>query len=278
MDAGAGPAARRRYLGKRLRALRGERSSAEVMAQARISQPTLSRIEGGRGTIVPRNVASLLRIYGVPDAEADRLMDLAVSSEERGWWESYSDIIGKGFEIYASLEPDAAEIWMYQAEFVPGLFQTADVLAALHLALRPELAQEEIDRLIELRMERQSVVRARVTAVVNEAVLHRPIGSPEVWRAQLTRLRAEAERGQVRVLPFSAGAHPAMAGAFSMLKFDDFEDTEDMDLVYVATERGSMYFEKPGDLIRYGQVFTRVRDMALSPEESADLLTTLGRE
>jgi len=272
---GTGPAARRRVLGKQLRALRGTRSAAEAAKQARISQPTLSRIEGGRGALMPRNVASLLAAYGVEGPQAEQLMSLAASAEERGWWDAYSDVIAQSFEMYASLEADAAEIQTYEAEFVPGLMQTADVVRALRLASHPKSTPEELDRSVALRMERQRQLRAQVSAVVNEAVVCRPIGSEPVWKEQLDRLRAEAAAGRLRILPFAAGAHPGMGGAFSMLRFDD---TEEMDLVYAGTERGSMYFEKPADLLRYAEVFHRLHELALSPEESAERLATLAQQ
>lgn len=272
---GTGPGARRRYLGKLLRNLRGTRSATEVAKQAMISQPTLSRIEAGKHSILSRHVAKLLEIYAVDERRADQIMRLAEQANQRGWWESFSDIIHDSFETYASLEADAAEIHTFELQFVPGLLQTAEYVRALRIAAHPEATEEQLCRSVELRMERQSHVRASLLAIVDEAVLRRLPGGPEVVRGQLRRMLTHAERGELQVLPFAACVHPAMTGAFTLLRFDD---TPEMDLVYVDTERGGMYFERPADLIRYGDIFARLRDLSLSPEESAAMLASLSRE
>ena len=111
--------------------------------------------------------------------------------------------------------------------------------------------------------------------MINEAVAHRLVGGPAVMRAQLDRLIEEIERGRVnlRLIPFAAGAHPAMKGSFIMLRFPDTE--EEMDVVYVETERGGMYLERPADLIRYQDVFAALMDLSLTADETASFLSRL---
>jgi hypothetical protein len=91
------------------------------------------------------------------------------------------------------------------------------------------------------------------------------------------RLVNEVDGGRVdlRLLPFQAGAHAAMTGAFIMLRF---EDTKEMDLIYTETEHGATYLERPADLIRYADVFARVRDAALPPAETAQRLRRLSKQ
>ena len=280
MEQGQGPGARRRYLGKVLRKLRDEAklTTAQVAEKMHITQPTVSRVEGGRHAITLRTAAKMLEIYGVEESRADALMEIAEQSNQRGWWESYGDVINDWFEIYASLEADATEIWSYEAEFVPGLFQTPDYVRAVRLAERPDSAAEQIERLVQLRLERQQHVRAQqIIAVVNEAVVRRLVGGRDVMAAQLRRLIDDIEQGRVdlRLLPFEAGAHASMTGSFTMLRF---EDTDEMDLVCVENQRGATYLERPTDLIRYGDVFTGVRDAALPAAETAQRLGRLAAE
>jgi transcriptional regulator with XRE-family HTH domain len=272
-----GPGARRRYLGKALRRLRedADLKTTRVAELMHMTQANVTRIEGGRHAILLRNVARMLEIYGVEDARADALMAMAGQASQRGWWESYGDVINDWFEIYASLEADATEIWSYEAEFVPGLFQTPDYVRAVHLAARPDSTHEQADRFVELRLERQQHIGSQqITAVINEAVARRVVGGPQVMRAQLDRLVNEIEGGRVdlRIVPFEAGAHAAMAGSFIMLRF---EDTDEMDLVYTENERGAVYLERPVDLLRYTIVFDRVRDAALPATETARYLGKL---
>jgi hypothetical protein len=244
----------------------------------RVTQPTVSRIEGGRHAITLRNVVKMLEVYGVDEQRADALLTLAEQAGQRGWWESYGDVINDWFEIYASLEADATEIWSYEAEFVPGLFQTADYVRALRLAAHPDSTPEQVDRSVQLRVERQQQLsdRQRVRVIINEGVARRIVGGSDVTRAQLQRLVAEIDAGRdLRMIPFSAGAHAAMTGAFIMLRFGDGDE---MDLVYTESERGGVYFERPVDLIRYGDVFDRACAVALSSPDTATSLTTLASE
>ena len=275
METELGPGARRRYLGKTLRGFRGTTATAVVAKKIGISQSALSRIENGRNAILTRHVARLLEVYGVDESRVDGLLRIAEQANERGWWESYSATIPEWFEVYSSLEADAAEVWTYESEFVPGLMQTDDYVRAVRFAAHPESTVERTENLIELRAERQRQLTGQLVAIVSEAVVRRVVGGPEVMRAQLERLVTEAERGRLQVVPFSVGAHPGMNGAFSMLRFDD---TDEMDLVYIDTERGGMYLERESDLICYRTIFTRLREQALSGEETAELLATLVAE
>ena len=275
-----GPGVRRRYLGKVLRRLREDLklTTGEVAKRMMVSQPTVSRIETGRTAIMLRHVAKMLEVYGVDGPRADALMAIAEQANRPGWWESYGDVILDWFEIYASLEADATEIRTYEAEFVPGLFQTADYVRAVRLAAHPDATPEQVDRFVELRLERQQQVQPgqQVTAIINEAVALRLVGGPATMRTQLGRLAGEVDRGRdLRLLPFTVGAHAAMIGAFIMLRF---EDTEEMDLIYTETERGAVYLERPADLIRYADVFARIRDAALPPVETAGRLRRLAEE
>lgn len=275
-----GPGARRRYLGKMLRRLRDEKglTTSEVAKLLRLGQPTISRIENGRHAILPRNVYHMLEIYGVQGDRADWLIQVAEKSNERGWWESYSDTLPEWFEIYASLEGDAEEIWTYEAEFVPGLLQTPSYARAVRLAAHPHASAADLDRSVELRQARQDHLAARhLVAVINEAVIRRHVGGIHVMAEQLDHMTALAHDGivQVHVLPYTAGAHPAMNGAFAMLRFPD---TSGMDLVYIESERGGVYLERQADLARYVDVFSRIRATSLSVEESRDLMATVATE
>ena len=276
-----GPGVRRRYLGKVLRRLREEAGlkTNQVAARMHVTQPTVSRIEGGRHAITLRNVAKMLEIYGVDGPRADSFMGIAEQANQRGWWESYGDVISDWFEIYASIEADATELWTYEAELVPGLLQTAEYIRAIRLAAHPNLTRAQLDRSVQLRLQRQEQMRGdrRIAAVIGEAVVRRVVGGRDVMRSQLRRLVDEAagDRVDLRILPFEAGAHAAMTGAFMMLRF---EDTEEMDLVYTETERGAVYLERPADLIRYGDIFTRIQSAALPPEETARCISRLVKE
>ncbi|HEU5474412.1 MAG TPA: DUF5753 domain-containing protein [Actinophytocola sp.] len=216
-----------------------------------------------------------------PARPLDHLVRLAEESEDRGWLLAYSDTTPNWFERYLGEEAEASEIWTYEAEFVPGLLQTAEYCRAVSAANSPDATEEDVARRVELRLARQQLLDRegppRLQVVINEAVLRRHIGGPKVMREQLRHLTGLADRPNVivQVLPFSAGAHPAMTGSFSMLRFpsDGGDPT-----ILVEVDSGALYPDRPVDVERYTWMFGRLRDLALSPGESGALISRVAEE
>jgi hypothetical protein len=113
--------------------------------------------------------------------------------------------------------------------------------------------------------------------VVNEAALRRHVGGRAVMREQLRHLGELAKRPNVvvQVLPFSAGAHPAMTGSFIMLHFPaaNGEPT-----IFVEVDSGALYPDRPADFDRYTWMFDQLRDLALSPAKSMALVSRVKEE
>jgi hypothetical protein len=112
--------------------------------------------------------------------------------------------------------------------------------------------------------------------VLNEAVLHRQVGGPAVMAAQLTHITeiSALHHVTVQVLPYAAGAHPAMLGSFTVMQFPD---PADRDVVYLEAETGALYLEKQEDVRRYSLILDYVRAQALGPAESRALIAQLGK-
>lgn len=271
------PTVRRRRLRYELRRLRTERGLTIEEVQERsngdIRAPTLSRWETGERSIRPADLRVLLDIYDVPPADREALLTLARQAKERGWWQAYTAVMPESFQAYVGLEAEASVIREYTSELVPGLLQTEGYYRAF-LSTAP--ADSGIDRKVEVRMTRQERLaendRPRYWAVLNEAVIRRTVGGPEVMRGQLARILeiAGLPEATIQVLPFSAGAHPAMEGPFSIL---GFPDPLDPDVVYLENQAGSVYLEEAAETDRYSQVITHLIAKALSPDDSARLIT-----
>jgi hypothetical protein len=167
---------------------------------------------------------------------------------------------------------EASVIREYAAELVPGLLQTEDYYRAF-LSTAP--ADAGIDRKIEVRTTRQKRLadddRPQYWAVLNESVIRRTVGGPQVMRGQFARIPelAGLPGVTIQVLPFSAGAHPAMEGPFSIL---GFPEPVDPDVVYLENQAGSVYLEEADEIDRYAQVITHLIAKALSPDDSATLI------
>lgn len=274
------PTVRRRELGAALRALRNEKGlTVEQVAVALMCSPSkVSRMETGHRGATLRDVRDLCNLYGVKEAERDRLMTLAKEGKQQGWWQSYD----LPYSSYVGLEAEAVCIKDYDSAVIPGLLQTPDYVRALHEAVAPQkgtpvLTPDMIDQRVEERLKRQELLHRRETrqrplefrAVLDEAVLHRAIGSPAIMREQLRQLISTFSMPNVtvQVIPYTAGAHPALNSTFNILEFEDLPD-----VVYVEGLVGWIFLERPDEITRYERVFEQLCDMALTPRESVELV------
>jgi transcriptional regulator with XRE-family HTH domain len=272
------PTVRRRELGTLLRTLRTEKGlTVEQVAERLLCSPSkVSRMETGHRNATLRDVRDLCDLYGVTDPpERDRLMTLAKESKQQGWWQSYD----LPYSTYVGLEAEAVSAKGFHSSVVPGLLQTADYARALHEGAMPdssmlELTPEVIDQRVETRLRRQGRLTQadplHLWTVMDEAVLHRVVGSPSIMRTQLQYVTEASAMPNVtvQVIPYSVGAHPALESTFYILEFAEAVP----DIVYVEGLVGWIYVERPEDLKRYRRVFERLCDIALTPEESVKLI------
>jgi transcriptional regulator with XRE-family HTH domain len=263
----------RRQLGRRLRRLRevAGKTIDDVEAAKVASASKVWRIESGRSPVKIGDIRALCWLYKADEQTTDALAALAAGTNVQDWWEDYGDVMNPGVGLYIGLEEAAHELHDYEAELVPGLFQTADYTRAVNRAERPEWPESVIDRRVAFRMERQRIVLGqanplRMAAVLNEAVLLRRVGGPEVMAAQLVRLRelTRAEHLDIRVLPYAVGAHAAMSGSFIIL---DFADSDDPTVVYADTFTGARYMEQAEQIAEYRRVFDLIYKQTISFEE-----------
>ncbi|MEV0620457.1 DUF5753 domain-containing protein [Nonomuraea sp. NPDC050404] len=165
-------------------------------------------------------------------------------------------------------------------ELVPGLVQTEDYIREVHRATLVDALERDIEQQVTVRLTRQKLLAGEgapaLWMVVNEAVIRRVVGGPGVMRAQLERLLEVAKLPNVtlQVLPFAAGAHPSMDGAFHMLSFEP----SDPSIVYIEYHTGTLYLEKAQEVGRYAQKFDHLRASALSVSESCSLIEQATRD
>ncbi|MEU5726698.1 helix-turn-helix transcriptional regulator [Micromonospora sp. NPDC047738] len=283
-DPASGPTVLRMLLGAQLRRLReGAGVSRESAGwEIRSSESKISRMELGRVGFKERDVADLLTLYGVTAAEErEALLRLARDANSPGWWHRYGDVLPSWFQSYLGLEAAAALIRTYEVQFVPGLLQTPEYARAVILLGHRGAPDEEIDRRVSLRTKRQEVLRRdkppQLWAVLDEAALRRPIGGPEVMRAQLDALIAATAQPhvQLQIVPFAAGGHAAASGAFSILRFGD----QDLpDVVYIEQLTSAIYLDKRDDLDYYALAMERLCVEAEPPERTRELLVEIRDE
>jgi hypothetical protein len=280
---GGGPTVRRMLIGAQLRRLRSEKGlSREQAGEAiRASEWKIHRLENGQVSFKERDIVDLLRLYGVTDPDdVAALVAVAREANEPGWWQRYSDVLPQWFRAYIDLESAATLIRTYEGQFVPGLLQTEDYMRAV-IGGALEESPEEAERRVALRVARQTLLTytdaPMLWAVVDEAALRRPVGGPKVMRAQLERLIEAAKLPNVtlQVLPFNAGAHPAMVGAFSVLRFTEQELP---DIVYLEHLTNAVYLDKREDVDNYLHVMETICVHSKPPDETAEVLGQIAKE
>jgi transcriptional regulator with XRE-family HTH domain len=281
---GGGPTMLRIQLGAQLRRLREGRGISREDAgwEIRASGSKISRMELGRVSFKERDVADLLTLYGVADeGERGVLLSLARQANTPGWWHQFGDILPPWFQSYLGLEMAASLIRTYEVQFVPGLLQTADYARAVILLGHGDASEGEIDRRIELRRARQQVLARpdppQLWAVIDEAVLRRPMGGPDVMRGQIEALIEASKRPNIRlqIIPFHAGGHAAAGGPFAILRFPD---PELPDVVYMEQLASALYLDKRDDVDQYAIAMEQVCVEAEPPSQTATILGKISQE
>lgn len=279
----AGPTVRRMLVGAKLRRLRTDIGlSREEAAEAiRASAWKIHRLENGQVGFKQRDLIDLLALYQVTDPdEIDELLTLAREANVPGWWQHYGDVLPQWFRTYVDLESAATLIRTYEGMFVPGLLQTDDYMRAVIRDASLE-SSEEVGRRVRLRMARQTLLTRehppRLWAVVDEAALRRPVGGREVMRGQLERLIDATKLPNVilQILPFGAGAHSAMVGAFSILRF---ADQQLPDVVYLEHLTSALYLDKRDEVERYLDVIEQLCIDSEPPAKTVELLAKILNE
>lgn len=278
-----GPTALRIVLGNQLRQLR-EASGITTGAAGhsiRASHAKISRMELGRVSFKERDVADLLTLYGIVDEhERGAFLALARRANLPGWWHHYGDILPSWFEMYLGLEQAAAVIRSYEPQLVPGLLQTQEGARAVIQMGNPGLSVDDIERRVALRMKRQKMLiqpgAPNVWAVVDEAALWR-IDGRSAMQEQIRHLIEMAELPNVtlQVMPFYSGAHAAVGGPFTMLRF---AEPDLPDLVYLEQLTSALYLDKSEDVQLYLLVMDRLCIQAKSPTETVRFLTSTLKE
>ncbi|MBF6329334.1 helix-turn-helix domain-containing protein [Nocardia transvalensis] len=270
-----GPTALRIAIGGQLRKLREACGITREAAGEHIrgSHAKISRLELGRTGFKERDIKDLLTLYGVVDPDQrEMLLDLVRKANQPGWWHRYSDLLPPWFETYLGLEGAAKSIRTYESQLIPGLLQTEEYARAV-VALGH--GQAAAARRVELRRRRQEILNISggplLWAVLDESLLHRPIGGRDVLRAQIEHLVETSDRPNVtiQVLPFLAGGHAAAGSSFTILRF---AEQELPDIVYLEQLASALYLDRRVDIDIYRQVMEQLALQAESPERSRDML------
>ncbi|MFF7243475.1 helix-turn-helix domain-containing protein [Embleya sp. NPDC008237] len=258
------PAAAVKVLGATLRKLRldngkGLKDAAEAI---RASMSKISRLERGESPPRARDVFDLVRFYGVHDEESlFEIEELLKKALERAWWSHYSDVMPGWLARLIGMEDAATKIDTYEVHVVPGLLQVPAYTRAIVRTGLPRAADEEVERRIELRRQRQALLaderRPDLTALLDEGILRRPVGGPDVMAEQMRHLLAESARDRIniRIVRFDRAASITPPSPMTYLRFASGGPSE---MIYLEQANSATYLSRRADIDAYREILLRL--------------------
>lgn len=275
----------RRRLRTELRAarLKKDLTQDQVARAMDWSLSKMNRIEKAKTGISTNDLKALLPLYEITDEKRiGELLALARAARRPPWWQQYSEVAPTTLLELIDYESAASAVNQFEPMFVPGILQTEEyATAVLRVAYGEESSAKRVPALVELRTKRRDLLTSQDAAtfsfVLDEAVIRRVAGTADVTSRQLLDLvsLAELPNVSIQVVPFAAGLHPGMRGAFKIVEFDD---TPDENIVFLERPHGDLFREDPGEVKSYLETFRRIAKMALSPSDSIGLLHKAARE
>jgi transcriptional regulator with XRE-family HTH domain len=260
----------------RVRAGKTQEDAAKLIDAAATK---VSRMELGQSGIKLTDLNVLIDLYQVPGEQAESMRDLARSGRQRGRWSGYRNVVPDWFRGYLDLEEDASELRWYQAELVPGIFQTEEYIRVVLGAAR--MPDEELERQVRVRMERAVILdrpeAPQLSFILSESALRRNVGGKGVMLRQRRRLAEAAELPNVRlqVLPFASESYATATFGFTILRFDHDANA---DAVYLEDYTDASYLDKPEAVRAYSDLWDRLQAAALGPVESRRLILRMDDE
>lgn len=181
------------------------------------------------------------------------------------------------FRPFAQYEAEAVSLRTFELALVPGLLQTAEYARAV-LSTRVGASEDDIEQRLAARLERQAILERDnpplLWVVIDECVLHRPVGGPDVMRAQVEHLADMAQQPAVviQVVPQKAGAHEGLTGAFMIADF-----AESPSIVYLETALTGMVIERAADVAAIMLTYDTLKTEALPRAASLDLMREVAK-
>jgi transcriptional regulator with XRE-family HTH domain len=238
------------------------------------SPSKLIRIENGTVGISITDLKALLLNYKVIDEDrVDELVAMARAGKEQAWWHKYRDNYGKQFLTFLGLESSAIRLRQFQSLAVPGILQTRDY--ARVLVSRGLADEEQIEIGVAVRLQRQKLLEPggpESFFILDESVLRRRVGSPEIMRDQLNRLKelAALPNVTIQVVPFTAGRHRGLLGSFEIFELSDQED--DYALLLEQPYKDVLIEDSSEETREYVVIFRELAKIALSEDETVKFI------
>lgn len=278
------PAVQRRRLRAELRRARLERrlTQEQVASAMDWSLSKLIRIENGTVNISTNDLKAVLAHYGIDEEHTAEFLALSRGARERSWWSGYRDVASP--QLLQLIEYEAASTITrnFQPLLVPGLLQTEEYARNVYRGLNPQMSDDRVESLVEVRMRRQELLRRPdaplLFFIVDQAAVQREVGGKAGMRRQLNQIieLATVQNVTFEVIQFSAGAHPGLLGPFQIY---EFLDTADDDALWLEGPTGDLISrDNPEEILSFREKFEQLRQISLGPEASISFLSEKVKE
>lgn len=255
-------------LGAALREARvraGHGNLTKFAGRLRRPAATVSRWETGQRMPRPEDVAQYLTILEITGETFEDIVSLTRDADSSSWLANSLPEQRRHLDALLRLERDATELTAVNPLMIPGWLQDQPYIRAIMTA--GGVPEDEIESRILTRLGRREVLsKARLTALIGQAALLQEIGGRQVLRGQLQYLLTVSEKIDLRVVPFSADWHPALEGAWSVIR------SANGVVVYIEKRKSGLFLHEEADIDAYLGAVDSVRDVAMSPQDSVGLI------
>lgn len=275
------PYVRRRKLAAEIRKIRESRglTVADFSQIVHHSPTKITRLENAQGRPDLAEIVNMFEDLEITGSEYDRLFKLAHEAAQKGWWDRYGMSMGPRQKIYADLEYNAETVRGYNQTGMPGGLQTPEFIAAL-------VALDECQGKLDYVPERMATARAQrqrellrpdgpsYEIVLDEYVIDRLAVPPLAMTNQLRHMIeivSAKERIRILVLPHNTRVPGGLLPRSSFYLYS-FSDSGDSPLAAIDTITTDLVLTKEREVARYTGMYDRLRQAALSPEESIAFL------
>jgi hypothetical protein len=252
-----------------------ERAAEELLC----GSGTVSRMETG-GSAEPLRVKAALELYGAPPKVVTDMVEAARRRRRRGVLRRpYYDFVSATFAEYLDLEYEASELACFQVDIVHGLLQTEEYAQALISSAGEVIEPDDMDKFLRLRMERQQRLTGdnpmNLRVILGESALYTEVGGPQVLRTQLGHLIELAEsvaNVELRVLPYTAGGHPAVGCNYTVVAFPGADDAAEPEVIYTENIVNFVLQDDSDEVARFQRIYDQVWSMTADAEASVELM------
>jgi transcriptional regulator with XRE-family HTH domain len=271
------PVVQQRRLRSELRRLREDAHfvQKDVADTLEWSVSKVIRIETGAVGITKTDLIAMLHHYGVKDQKRiDELAEVARISRQSAWWDKYREQFGAQFITFLGYEASAKVHRQYHGQLVPGLLQTREYAHALMTSYGAK--PEAVGLGVQVRLERQQLLDhknpAELFYILDEAVIRRWVGGPEVMRKQLERLKELNRRPNIniQIARFDLGAYAGLKGSFMIFELPYQE--EDYAVLLDFPDRDVLIQNNPEEASSFVETFYELEAIASSKSDTEKII------